>query len=113
MGGKISQGITTTQFFVHGKRNSTRTGWEKHSKKYTEGEFENATLNGKNCLITGANSGIGFKLSELYAEKGANLFMVCRDPTRGENARKKILEKYPQSNIQLLVYDCSLKSSMK
>jgi NAD(P)-dependent dehydrogenase (short-subunit alcohol dehydrogenase family) len=27
-------------------------------------------MKGKNCLITGANSGIGFKIAEIYAEKG-------------------------------------------
>ena len=30
-------------------------------------EFENINMKGKTCLITGANSGIGFKLAELFA----------------------------------------------
>lgn len=43
-------------------------------------------MKGKNCLITGANSGIGFKIAEIYAEKGANVYMVCRDENRGKMA---------------------------
>ena len=39
--------------------------------------------------------------------------MVCRDPTRGEDARKKIINEFPQSKVELLLYDCSLKSSVK
>jgi len=30
-------------------------------------------MKGKNCLITGANSGIGFKIAEMYAERGNDL----------------------------------------
>ena len=48
-----------------GKKNFTRTGWEKNSKNYDINDFENINMEGKNCLITGANSGIGYKLAEL------------------------------------------------
>ena len=70
MGTKISRGIASTQFYFYGKKHFTLTGWENHRKQYIINEFESANMKGKNCLITGANSGIGFKIAEIYAEKG-------------------------------------------
>jgi NAD(P)-dependent dehydrogenase (short-subunit alcohol dehydrogenase family) len=39
------------------------------------------------CVVTGANSGIGFEASRQLAERGATVVMVCRNPERGEAAR--------------------------
>jgi hypothetical protein len=52
---------------LYGKKHFTKTGWENNSKTYIAEEFENINMKGKTCLITGANSGIGFKLAELFA----------------------------------------------
>ena len=41
----------------------------------------------KICVVTGANSGIGFEASRQLAERGATVVMVCRNPERGEAAR--------------------------
>lgn len=34
----------------------------------------------KSCLVTGANSGIGYALTEALLEKGAIVFMAGRSP---------------------------------
>lgn len=46
-------------------------------------------LNGKKCLVTGANSGIGFAVAVDLAKRGADLIMACRSgiPEAGEKVR--------------------------
>jgi hypothetical protein len=70
MGNKIKKGLTATQFYLHGKKNFTRTGWENASKNYVPGELENVEMKGKIVMITGANSGIGFSCAEFLASRG-------------------------------------------
>jgi NAD(P)-dependent dehydrogenase (short-subunit alcohol dehydrogenase family) len=35
-------------------------------------------LSGKNYVVTGANSGIGFIAAQRFAELGANVALLCR-----------------------------------
>lgn len=46
-------------------------------------------LDGKKCLITGANSGIGFAIAVDLAKRGADLIMACRSgiPEAGEKVK--------------------------
>ena len=39
---------------------------------------ENDRLDGKTCLVTGANSGVGWAVAKLWAERGAKVIMACR-----------------------------------
>ncbi|MEO0881252.1 MAG: SDR family NAD(P)-dependent oxidoreductase [Pseudomonadota bacterium] len=50
---------------------------------------ENDRLDGKTCLITGANSGVGWGVAKLWAERGATLIMACRTlvPDKAEELR--------------------------
>jgi NAD(P)-dependent dehydrogenase (short-subunit alcohol dehydrogenase family) len=51
---------------------------------------ENDSLVGKVCLITGANSGVGWGVAKLWASRGATIIMACRSgiPEKGEELKK-------------------------
>lgn len=65
------------------------------------------TLEGKICLITGANSGIGKETSIGLAKMGAHVLMVCRNRTKGETARKEISKRSGDTSVDLLICDLS------
>ncbi|MEM7131431.1 MAG: SDR family oxidoreductase [Chloroflexota bacterium] len=65
------------------------------------------------CLITGANSGIGKATAVALAQQGATIVMVCRDKTRGEAARRDIVEKSGNKAVDLLIADLSSQDSIR
>ena len=63
------------------------------------------SLEGKTVLITGANSGIGFKETELMLYLGARVIMACRNLKKAEAARHALLQEYPSANIAVMQLD--------
>ena len=69
------------------------------------------TFTGKNCLITGANSGLGFAVSKKFASMGANTILVCRNEEKGKNALLEIKKETPNASVDLMICDlASMKS---
>jgi NAD(P)-dependent dehydrogenase (short-subunit alcohol dehydrogenase family) len=64
-------------------------------------------LEGKTCLITGANSGIGKETALALAEMKATVVMVCRSKDKGEAARREISKKSGNDSVGLLLCDLS------
>jgi NAD(P)-dependent dehydrogenase (short-subunit alcohol dehydrogenase family) len=64
-------------------------------------------LKGKNCIITGANSGLGFTVSKKFSSYGANTILVCRNKEKGENAIHKIKQEIPKASVELMICDLS------
>jgi len=64
-------------------------------------------LEGRTCLITGANSGIGRETALALARMGANVVMVCRSEGKGEAARREIATKSGNKSVDLLLCDLS------
>jgi NAD(P)-dependent dehydrogenase (short-subunit alcohol dehydrogenase family) len=65
-------------------------------------------LFGKTCLVTGANSGLGFAVAKRFAAQGAGTVMVCRNNEKGEKAMLEIKREFPNSTVELL--NCDLAS---
>lgn len=59
------------------------------------------------CVVTGANSGVGFETTRLLAESGAAVILVSRDRRRGEAAMERIREESPSAKLRLEVADLS------
>lgn len=53
-------------------------------------EWETPEVEGRTVMVTGANAGLGRAASEELARLGARVVMVCRDPGRGEEARRAV-----------------------
>lgn len=75
-------------------------------RKNKAGEIRDTDrLDGKNVLITGANSGLGYAIALLLAKKGAGVYMACRSgiPEKGE----KIKKISGSENVHMLSVDLS------
>lgn len=109
----MGQGITTTQFYLYGRRNFTKTGYEKASKKFVPGELEGAKLSGRSYMVTGANSGVGKEVSKYIASKGGTVYMVCRNPERAEKAKEEIVQETKSDSVHVLIADMTSQKSVK
>lgn len=65
------------------------------------------------CLVTGANTGIGFEIARGLARTGARVVLACRDPVKGEAARKKIADDVRDAAVDLLVVDLASQRSIR
>src|SRR6266513_2092069 len=73
----------------------------------------NISMQGKICMVTGANSGIGKATALALAKMGATVVMVCRDRARGEEARSEITTKSRNNAVDLLLADLSSQQSIR
>ena len=65
----------------------------------------NISLKGKIVLVTGANSGVGFKTAEISAYLGVDVILACRNMERAQEARLKLLCDYPEASISVMQLD--------
>jgi len=70
-------------------------------------------MQGKTCMVTGANSGIGKATALGLAQMGANVVMVARDRARGEAAQNEVKAKSGNGSVELLVADLSSQQSIR
>jgi dehydrogenase/reductase SDR family protein 12 len=113
----LRQGITSSQFFLWGKKAFTSTGYYNHIKSYTHpvqnsavvppADADGVDLSGKTVLITGANSGIGKEIATYAAAKNAIVYMLCRNAERAETAKSDIISQTNNSNVKVLLGDVS------
>lgn len=69
--------------------------------------------NKKNCIVTGANSGIGFETARALAHHGFRVAMVCRSAEKGEAARQQILEEVAHSDVTLWIADLDEQAQIR
>jgi retinol dehydrogenase-14 len=70
-------------------------------------------MQGKVCLVTGANRGIGRATAEGLAGQGATVLMVCRNREEGETARAEVVAATGSSTIELFVADLSVQAEVR
>ena len=78
-------------------------------------ELPDTTIQGKNAIVTGANSGIGLQLSLELANRGANVVLACRSESRGQEAVATILKAVPdaEKRLRCMILDISSLTSVK
>jgi len=121
----MGQAITTSQWYIHGKRTFTKTGYLKHVKKYeslvqsrvdilrgAEGA-DGVDLEGNVFVITGANSGIGKEMATYAAAKGASVYMICRSKERAEKARDDIISQTSNDKVKVVLADVGELSQVR
>lgn len=72
----------------------------------------NDLMQGKTCLVTGANQGIGYETARALAEMGASVVLAGRDEGRCALAVENIKAQTGNPNISYLVADLSLSSDV-
>lgn len=56
-------------------------------------------LKDKHVLITGGSKGIGFACAQSFADEGAHVSLVSRDPANLKAAETKLLEQFPKLKV--------------
>jgi NAD(P)-dependent dehydrogenase (short-subunit alcohol dehydrogenase family) len=67
----------------------------------------------RTCLVTGANSGIGKETARGLARLGHRVVLACRDPERGEAARRDIAKTTGNSSVELMIVDLARQGSIR
>jgi len=70
-------------------------------------------MNGKTCVVTGANSGIGKETALELARVGVRVLLVCRNVQKGESALEEIRRETKSPELDLLIADMSSLASVR
>jgi len=72
-----------------------------------------SNLEGKTCLVTGANKGIGLKIIETFASKKINLIACCRKKNSDFENTCKLLKNKNKINIDINYFDLQDQEELK
>jgi NAD(P)-dependent dehydrogenase (short-subunit alcohol dehydrogenase family) len=70
-------------------------------------------MTGKNCVVTGATSGIGLETALILAQHGASVIGVGRDPRRCADAARRIGEAAPGAPVRFETADLSSQTEVR
>lgn len=71
--------------------------------KWTTNDMPDQT--GRIVLVTGANSGLGLYTAQIFAGKGAQVIMACRNPKKAEDAYQQVMAYAPGAKVEVLALD--------
>lgn len=66
---------------------------------------DGVTMEGKVCLVTGSNTGIGEVTARELAGRGAKVWMACRNEGRAREAMARIRAVHPEADLRFLALD--------
>lgn len=70
-------------------------------------------LDGKVCLVTGANAGIGFATARALALRGGEVWLLCRNAQRAQVAQQELREEAGHEKLHVALVDLSDFSSIR
>ena len=123
MGGEYSI-LAFIQWRRQGFKSYGYAGFEQAAQRWSAATFApkrgrphpnemRSDLSGRNIIVTGANSGLGYCVAEALAQKQATVHMVCRNRSRGEAARAQLIESTGNEAIRLHICDVSSQQSVR
>lgn len=83
-----------------------RSGFQRHAASFAKSDLD-VDLSGRVCLITGANSGIGFETALALAARRATVWLLCRNRERGDNAAREIRRRTGSRRVHAAELDVS------
>jgi dehydrogenase/reductase SDR family member 12 len=89
-----------------------RGGHVRHADTFDPDDLA-VDLAGRVCLVTGANSGIGFETCTSLARLGATVWMLCRDRNRGEAALRELRRRTGSRRAHLGLLDIADPGSVR
>lgn len=70
-------------------------------------------LSKKQCIVTGANTGLGFEVARRLAALGANTTLLCRNKDKGEAAFHRLREEHPGADLEVAVCDLASLAAIR
>ena len=67
----------------------------------------------KSCIVTGANSGLGYWTTLEMSKQGWTVYMLCRSADKAEAAQKEIIFKTQNPNIHIILVELSSLKSIQ
>jgi NAD(P)-dependent dehydrogenase (short-subunit alcohol dehydrogenase family) len=89
-----------------------RTGFAIHALAFDPDDLD-VDLAGRRCLVTGANSGIGYETSLALADLGADVVLLCRDRARGDAAAERIRAQTGSRRVSVETLDVASLASVR
>ena len=83
------------------------------SRIYITGAICRSTkrLDGKEAIIAGANTGIGYETALEFAKRGARVILACRDIAKARLAANRIIQQTNNEKVEVGILDLAdLKS---
>ncbi len=89
-----------------------RPGLQLRSLAFDPSDLD-VDLSGRRCVVTGANSGLGYEAALALADLGAEVVLACRSLARGEEAAERIREQTGSSRVSVETIDLSDLASVR
>lgn len=70
-------------------------------------------LVGKTALVTGATSGIGKVTATALANMGASVYLVCRNPDKGQEVQREIIQQAGHDRVYLIIADLAEQAQVR
>ncbi len=86
-------------------------GIGSHAMKWAAKDIPD--LSGKTMIVTGGNSGIGYRAALQLAAVGADTILACRDLKRAGAAAEAICEAHPDARVEAMELDLASLASIR